>query len=869
MKKYGTRILSILMIVASIVVFCTFHSSASDSNIFYSDLFYGYSSSYLRSQYLRDYASENSALMSDIFNAYIDSGDSVWMTIKTGLSAATNLNEFIQLVSDGFGNTDYNYNNALDKANEEFAKKLLSDSSYNSQISLYGTSKKVAKKLKDLTSLYEKVRGEIDWQHMTGWEIVDHYATYLSDLGVYEDTPYSIPVFRDVLPELKKLSSAFDVGSKVLEGAGAFSLALMIEEIRMDIIDEIIDNSEPGTYLYDGMTRLKTQLRNGWKSYLIDNYITETALNELTDVLVKSATSGSTMYGLVTAILKVASWITFDVIMNVPTLEDCLVQQTLTNYASGLYSALVSKQVCFGSQFMSDDILGYEGLFSAYSAAVNAGLDASENLTIDSNKDDLTHLKNQNKSFNYDSYIEDIISTISNTQINDLNYRPLTDWNLLSSTQFLAASDLIEPNAVYTFNGAIQGNVTLTGNDPLLTNCDPLVINESLNCNLLKLNENRIVVNGDLTVSSLDMQNERDYLLVNGDCEVTGDGGSTLTAGTIELKGNFRQNSSTFKSPVYMEKDTHKTIFSGNQEQTVFFGYPNGNGFSTLVSLNTSKKGITFTSPVRVTTLFNHNQNNFTLYNNGSGSIFVDYDGDGLKDNVDPYPTLKPGSASDFIISDLEPQLYTGESVTAPFTVTCQNEELVEGRHYEVAYQNNDKPGTATIVITGIDNFDGTIETTFEIYCDHTPGDWVVVQAATTMEEGLREQYCTICGEMVASEVIEKLPPKAVEIAGFDSNQERSVDYKTTITFHSNLDESVEDGEVHWYVNGKDSGTGKDFTVSDATSTYTVQSKVIKDGKVIAESGIETVTVKSSFFQRIIAFIKRIFNRKAFIIDQR
>ena len=56
---------------------------------------------------------------------------------------------------------------------------------------------------------------------------------------------------------------------------------------------------------------------------------------------------------------------------------------------------------------------------------------------------------------------------------------------------------------------------------------------------------------------------------------------------------------------------------------------------------NTSKEGVIFTSYISVTKLFDHKGNNFTLYNNGSGSTFVDYDGDGLFDNVDPHPTIQ------------------------------------------------------------------------------------------------------------------------------------------------------------------------------------------------------------------------------------
>ena len=58
----------------------------------------------------------------------------------------------------------------------------------------------------------------------------------------------------------------------------------------------------------------------------------------------------------------------------------------------------------------------------------------------------------------------------------------------------------------------------------------------------------------------------------------------------------------------------------------------------TLIIKNKSADVVHFITPITVKTLFNHNGNHFTLYNNGSGSVFVDYDGDGVLDNIDSYP---------------------------------------------------------------------------------------------------------------------------------------------------------------------------------------------------------------------------------------
>lgn len=95
--------------------------------------------------------------------------------------------------------------------------------------------------------------------------------------------------------------------------------------------------------------------------------------------------------------------------------------------------------------------------------------------------------------------------------------------------------------------------------------------------------------------------------------------------GTIEVKGYVAGYNDS----------NNQLILSGDTKQTV-----SGTNFGTIINKNTSEEGVEFTTTVKVNTLFNHNGKPFTLYNNGSGSTFVDYDGDGMKDNVDPEPTV-------------------------------------------------------------------------------------------------------------------------------------------------------------------------------------------------------------------------------------
>ena len=90
----------------------------------------------------------------------------------------------------------------------------------------------------------------------------------------------------------------------------------------------------------------------------------------------------------------------------------------------------------------------------------------------------------------------------------------------------------------------------------------------------------------------------------------------------------------------------------------------------------------------------------------------------------------------------------------------------------------------------------------------------------------------------------------------------RSEAYKTTMIFSSLTMYAPTESVVHWYIDGKDKGTGETYTVEKATGDYTVQAKLIdRFGDIIAESEIETVKIKSSFFAKLIAFFKQLFRR--------
>ena len=81
--------------------------------------------------------------------------------------------------------------------------------------------------------------------------------------------------------------------------------------------------------------------------------------------------------------------------------------------------------------------------------------------------------------------------------------------------------------------------------------------------------------------------------------------------------------------------------------------------------------------------------------------------------NVSPYLALcsldDTVSVDDSRILPWETYLeYSGKPVELNFDVICQDKTLVKDKDYTVKYENNDRPGIATVTVTGINNYSGT-----------------------------------------------------------------------------------------------------------------------------------------------------------------
>jgi|GEM_PF-3812426 len=173
-----------------------------------------------------------------------------------------------------------------------------------------------------------------------------------------------------------------------------------------------------------------------------------------------------------------------------------------------------------------------------------------------------------------------------------------------------------------TENTIIYGDLNLTGetvdlNGYTLTVTGNLVQSDGY----LKINNGELIVKGDYLIQTpqtdgtytysdgyLYMQNESDRVTVEGNFVIDSDSSQFLSAGIMEVQGNFTQKSTSenyykLDKKNFDAEGTHKVILSGNNKQTVSFEDPSSSysHFNILELKNTSLDGITFVTNTIVT----------------------------------------------------------------------------------------------------------------------------------------------------------------------------------------------------------------------------------------------------------------------------
>ena len=198
LKKIGTTIVIIILLVSMSTMFVsrTFATeTATTDKVYYSDLFYGYDTSYLSDNgMMKLHINQTSNILADIYNDYADSNAGFWSMFKTGLNMSIDamfkldFKEYAGLMSDTYGSTNYIYTNALDSANEIFAKELLKPE-YTSMAGRtaaeFGVAAKFASRANSLLKLYEEVQNHYDPNEASKVEVFNLMFDWLKNQGFF------------------------------------------------------------------------------------------------------------------------------------------------------------------------------------------------------------------------------------------------------------------------------------------------------------------------------------------------------------------------------------------------------------------------------------------------------------------------------------------------------------------------------------------------------------------------------------------------------------------------------------------------------------------------------------------------------------
>ncbi len=477
MKKILSFFLALIMIATSLPITVFAEELAPNEEpvaeeeeyIYYSDLFYGYSEYLRNSTYLRNYSWETQDVLNNLYSDYMNSPKFIFSDIKHSLPLVFDIKEYTKLITDLTGLTSFTYENALDKANQEFAKELMGESVLANQ---YGSSSSWVKNLNKFLKVYDTFEKNYDVYEKTDIQIYEETFAFFSDNSAFSCISITnIELLKEiVLPNISEITNILSKGADALKGAKTLMLGLMIEDIRTCIIDEVLASQEKNSTLYDGMSRLKKQLSDGFKSYFYYNYIDNQLLKLVEEYVEKKLIDGTIFadggFKLIGAIVDVACFVVFDVVFNIPDIDDLTTQAVLTQYSNDFSHVINDKSKDFLTQFSKDDVSAYEVLFLAYQAATNAAIKASEKITLSSNEDELNNLKTKYYQKDiYSNYIDNIKEFIRAIPKESRKITDFGEWKITSYTTIQYASDTIINDTIYALGNQVKQEIYSESSD--------------------------------------------------------------------------------------------------------------------------------------------------------------------------------------------------------------------------------------------------------------------------------------------------------------------------------------------------------------------------------------------------------------------
>lgn len=523
--------------------------------IYYSDLFYGYSQ-YLDSVSLNNHHFQTQLAMSNVFNEYVNSSAFGWASFSETLNLFSSMSELAKAYTDQFGLTDFQYEDDLDEANKKFVANLFEIKMDVSE----GTSK-IGKTISQFDGVISTIEKLYKAKETDTLVLAETITLVLEDTSVYcKHTTTFIPSLNAyVLEYLDELSKPLNTASEIFEFAAALATAIAMEDVRIELIKDIINTQDSGSILYEGMSRLYNQLANGYVSYFVETYFTNKIIDDIAKGITKNAQkillgSINAVCTAVTSCVGLINDIVFDWILGdtLPSFEDYRVTMILAQYSDLLFDSVLHKQLEFKKSFENSQVVEYETLFNAYLSAAEYALKQCADLAYYNDTYTPSYVNEKIvlwcDDYTYCDYITDIKIAIQSIPLSERVLNVYNTWYVETSTTVHNGTDEIEAGYIYSVHGVLNihhfcfsgGKITIPSNASVTINgnindcsknkrCQGYISVEgtmkilgSMTIKETKLiNVGRLEVYGDIDVNNFHMNNDNAVLLTTGNINIT------------------------------------------------------------------------------------------------------------------------------------------------------------------------------------------------------------------------------------------------------------------------------------------------------------------------------------------------------------
>ena len=548
MKHPAIKTAIAVLLLVCLVAALPARAAASEDIIYVSDLYYGYHTAYM-SVPLGNYSIATTKIMADVYEDFINSPSFVWTKVSGSLSAVTSPKDMFQIVSDAFIDTEFTYNSALTAANEKLALGLLQATSNNDELT--STASAIVDRVNAMGDLLSVIYQDCDLENLTDIEAVNKLFDYMVNNNTMKAlTSGQLEQVRTmILDDLQYIGNLTTAVTTVIDLMGGLYMSLVVEDSRLIMLDTILPLAKTGTTLHDGLSLLENQLSSGFASYFFQNYVVNEGL-DLATTLGKNYLAGACPpAALAVGLIDLANTVIFDVIFDVPSVDDFMLQTVLTHYAIDLHTITREKLNVFEQAFSSADVVEFERLYAAFSAAVTAGLEATERLTLDENRAAFAEVNEQYGNYNYEAYVNDILADLYLIEPERRVMKEFT-WKPTGSLKVERASNAVKEGYIYECQGAVRGDVYV--NNGLTIDADETCVlggNLYVTGGALKV-YGSLHVKGDLEISSgwnmsnYEVARNNGTIRIDGDLSMTysGNGSSHCSyfnnCGTVDVNGD-------------------------------------------------------------------------------------------------------------------------------------------------------------------------------------------------------------------------------------------------------------------------------------------------------------------------------------------